>query len=105
MLVSVLVEVVLVPPPTPVELRSLTTMVMTQLMLLQTLLQLMLVGQAGRVSELLLLRRLVMVRTRLSVSHPRVVEVVMGQVDVTHMTSSVHHHRTREVAELYVGVV
>ena len=40
-----------------------------------------------------------MVRTRLSVSHPRVVEVVMGQVDVTHMTSSVHHHRTREVAE------
>ena len=35
-------------------------------------------------------RRLVLV---LSIPHPRVVEVVKGWVDVTHMTSSVHHHR------------
>ena len=69
-------------------------MVLTQLLLLQTLLELLLVGQARRVSELLLLRRLVMVWRRLvlSIPHPRVVEVVKGKVDVTHMTSSVHHH-------------
>ena len=71
-------------------------MVLTQLLLLQTLLKLLLIGQAGRVSELLL-RRLVMVWRRLvlvlSIPHPRVVEVVKSRVDVTHMTSSVHHHR------------
>ena len=69
-----------------------------------TLLELLLVSKAGRVSELLVLvegRRLLLLLLSLllllgrrwlllPVSHARVVEVVEGGVDVTHMASSVH---------------
>ena len=70
------------------------------------MLELLLVGEARRVSELLVLvegRRLLLLLLSLlllgrrglllPVSHARVVEVVEGGVDVTHMASSLHHLR------------
>ena len=70
------------------------------------MLELLLVGEAGRVSELLVLvegRRLLLLllsllllgrrRLLLSVPHARVVEVVEGGVDVAHMASPVHQLR------------